>query len=60
MVSLISLPLAFRFVALQIASRRIVINRTIFQQLHLLKLWQAFIAQVGRPVVIKRMVMNFK
>ena len=31
----------------------------LFQQLHLLKLWQAFIAQVGCPVVIKRKIMKF-
>ena len=41
------------------AGRRIGINRTTFQQLHLLKLWQAFIAQVGCPVVIKRKIMKF-
>ncbi len=41
------------------AGRHIGINRTTFQQLHLLKLWRAFIAQVGCPVVIKQMVMKF-
>ncbi len=41
------------------AGRHIGINRTTFQQLLLLKLWQALIAQVWCSVVIKQTVMKF-
>ena len=49
------------FISRSCAGRNIGINRTTFQQLqlYLLKLWRAFIAQVGCPVVIKQMVMKF-